>query len=287
MSRSMNIYKNKCCGICNGKDFHIIADNNTIRFKCYGYDKKVLKCSNCGQVQLIPPWTENDLNELYSKYSEKKDFGGQNRIENERLYLDKLINEKDKILEIGCGLGDNLRRLKKLGYNIVGIDKDPEVCDNILIFNKDYKDLDQTKEKYDFIYSIHVMEHILNPKVFIRKIIDSLSRKGQFIIEVPNVDDPLLKIYKIKEFNQYYWYPYHLYFYNKQTLKKLFSEFDDINFTINLSQRYGLNNHLRWLIKKSPGNNNEKIPLLDIFYTFWLTKILKVSDTLIVHCEKI
>ena len=88
MIRSMNINNNKCCGICNGKDFSIIADNNIIRFNCYGYDKKVLKCSNCEQVQLMPQWTENELNELYSKYSEKKDFAGQNRIENERLYIE-------------------------------------------------------------------------------------------------------------------------------------------------------------------------------------------------------
>ena len=39
----MNIYNNKCCGICNGKDFNIIADNNTIRFNCYGYDKVSLE----------------------------------------------------------------------------------------------------------------------------------------------------------------------------------------------------------------------------------------------------
>jgi len=277
---------NKICGLCDGQNFQVVADKNTIRFQCYGYDKKVFKCSNCGLVQLLPRWTQNELNELYSRYSEKKDFVGQKRTENERLYLDQFINEKDRVLEIGCGLGDNLRRLKELGYNVVGIDKDPKVCDNILIFNKDYQELDQDKDKYDFIYSIHVMEHIPDPKLFIRKIIDSLNSKGRFILEVPNVDDPLLRIYKIKEFNSFYWYPYHLYFFNERTLERLFSEFQEIKFHIKLRQRYGLRNHLRWLIKRKPGNNNEKIPVLDDAYMFWLTKMLNVSDTIIVYVEK-
>ncbi len=102
----------------------------------------------------------------------------------------------------------------------MGIDKDPKVCDNILIFNKDFQELDQDQDKYDFIYSIHVMEHIRNPKLFIRKIIDSLTPKGRFIIEVPNVDDPLLSVYKIEEFNKFYWYPYHLYYYNLDSSSK-------------------------------------------------------------------
>ena len=74
---------------------------------------------------------------------------------------------------------------------------------------------------------------------------DSLQADG-----IMHVDDALLSVYKIEEFNKFYWYPYHVYFYNKRTLKNLFGEFESINFTINLSQRYGLINHLWWLIKR-------------------------------------
>ena len=131
------------------------------------------------------------------------------------------------------------------------------------------------------------MEHIQNPKLFIKKIIDSLTPKGRFIIEVPNVDDPLLSVYKIEEFNKFYWYPYHLYYYNKQTLKNIFTQFEEINYNIKLYQRYGLRNHLRWLIKRKPGEDNKKIPVLDSIYMFLLTKVLNVSDTIIVYGKKI
>ena len=282
----MNINENQNCGICGCEEFQIIANKKKIRFKCYGYDKKILKCNNCGQVQLLPSWTENELNELYSKYSGKKDFVGQNRVEDKRFYLDRFIKKKDRVLEIGCGLGGNLKKLKESGYNVIGIDKDPKVCDNILIFNKDFQELDEKKNKYDFIYSIHVMEHIPDPKIFVRKIINSLTIDGRFVLEVPSIDDPLLSIYKIKEFNRFYWYPYHLYFYNKQTLKNLFAQFGEINYHIKLSQRYGIRNHLSWLIKRKPGSNNKKIPVLDGIYMFLLTKVLNVSDTIIVHGEK-
>ena len=273
------------CGLCGRDDFRVVASNNLIRFKCFGYDKKVLRCVDCGLVQLLPQWTNNELNDLYSEYSAKIDFEGQKRTENERLYLEEFIDERDKVLEIGCGLGNNLRRLKELGYNVIGIDKDPKVCDNILIFNKDYQELDHS-DKYDFIYAIHVMEHIPQPKLFIKKIIDSLKSKGRFVLEIPNVDDPLLTTYRVKKFNSFYWYPYHLFFFNERTLKELLFKFQDIRFTIKLRQRYGLRNHLRWITKGKPGDNNEKIHVLDDVYMFLLTRMLRVSDTIIVYGEK-
>ena len=130
------------------------------------------------------------------------------------------------------------------------------------------------------------MEHIQNPKLFIKKIIDSLTPKGRFIIEVPNVDDPLLSVYNIEEFMKFYWYPYHLYYYSKQTLNNIMAQFEEINYKIKLRQRYGLINHLRWFIKGKPGTYNKKIYLLDNIYIFCLNNILNVSDTLIIHGEK-
>lgn len=270
------------CYLCGNKGFSIIADKDLIRFNCYGFNKRILRCSKCGLLQLYPQWTGNELENLYSRYSKKKDFKNYKTKHTITPYLTKYIKKSDKILEIGCGSGDNIRRLNKKGYNVIGIDKDPTVCDGRLIFNYDFKDFNAKEKKYDFIYAIQVFEHVPDPKKFITWLTNSLEKNGRFLLELPNIDDPLLKIYNNKNFNKFYWYPYHLFFYNKNTIRNLFENFSSLLIKINLFQRYGLINHLRWIIFGKPGNINFHLPILDDIYKFVLTKLLSTSDTLII-----
>ena len=276
------------CYLCKSKEHIIIARKEEIRFGCYGFQKQVIRCAQCGLVQLYPFWTTEELHDLYSRYSQKVDFPGYKAKESFIPYLGKRYFKKsDFVLEIGCGPGDTLKRLRKTGYNIIGIDKDPTVCDGEAVLNYDYKDFILHKGKFDFIYAIHVFEHIPDPCKFIEWISEKLKEKKRFLLEVPSVDDPLLKIYKVERFNDFYWYPYHSFFYNKDSLEKIFRKCPGVRIKIRPFQRYGLINHLRWLFLKRPGNFNPNIPILDNIYKLILTRLLKASDALIVTGEKI
>lgn len=67
------------CYLCDSRELALVADQAEIRFSCFGYDKRVLKCEKCDLIQLLPIWTEDELNKLYAKYSEKQDFKGAKR----------------------------------------------------------------------------------------------------------------------------------------------------------------------------------------------------------------
>jgi len=274
------------CYLCNSNDFSLVANKEQIRFGCYGFDKQFLKCNTCGLIQLVSPWTEEELKHLYAQYSQKRDFVGAKPKQTISAYLGKYLKKADRILEIGCSFGDNLRKLQKKGYDVLGIDRDPTVCDGKLILNYDLKDYVYKGEKFDFIYAIHVFEHIANPRVFIEQLCSSLKENGRFLLEVPSAEDPLLRLYNIDNFKKFYWYPYHLFFYEQNTIEQLFREFKCLDVKIVRLQRYGLINHLRWLIFRRPGNFNPNIPLIDQIYKFILTKILKVSDTLVIIGQK-
>jgi len=258
------------CPICGGEEADIIATNKEIRFGCYGSDKNVVECLGCNTVQLYPQWTQVELEGLYSQYSKKKDFKGQKVKENINKYiLDHIIVKKsDSILEIGCGGGDNVYWFDSLGYNVIGIDKDPTVADLGLCHNEDFFEYSEDN-KFDFIYAMHVFEHMSNPYAFINKLTRHLNDGGKFLLELPSVDDPLLKVYDNSSYKKFCWYPYHLFFYSQESIKHVLES-----------------NHLRWLIFGKPGNVNFSIPLLDRAYKRFLTKVLKSGDTLIVKAEK-
>lgn len=270
------------CPICGNVEFTEITDKKHIRFNCFGEDKKIVKCTCCKSTQLYPQWTDKELEKLYFNYSKKKDFKGQIVKKNISKYIEPHMHHMDDILEIGCGNGDNVKHYMQK-YNVIGIDKDPTVCDGKSILNYDFEEY--KGKKFDFIYGIHVFEHVKNPKKFIKHINNLLYTNGNFLLEIPNADDPLLSLYKNKAYFDFYWYPFHMFFYNKSSISFLFSKIG-MDVKIELHQRYHLLNHLNWIIFGKPSNFNIFIPIIDNIYSFVLTKIFRVSDTLIIYCNK-
>ncbi len=102
--------------------------------------------------------------------------------------LRKMRVPKDaSILDIGCGNGNFLNKLKFLGYsNLSGIDpffRDSEKIDKSLnITNKLIDDLDGM---YDLIVAHHVIEHVRSPISFMSNIARSLSERGRAIVCFP------------------------------------------------------------------------------------------------------
>jgi SAM-dependent methyltransferase len=267
------------CYLCGNNSAECLADKSTIRF---GIDREVLKCLQCGLVQLYP------REELpYSWYSEKKDFPGFKTKKRISSYLPKYLGNESKakmmILEVGCGHGDNLRYLYEKGYHTAyGIDKDPSVCRKSSIYCQDWKNHYPLK-KLDAIYGIHFLEHVSDPIEFMIWVTKNLNKNGKFIFEIPCIDDPLIKLYKNKAYDKFCWYPYHMFFYSKASIKDVLCRF---NIKVIRKQSYGLINHLRWLFYGKPGNWNPNIPILDGVYKFILES-LGYSDTLIIVGENV
>ena len=101
-------------------------------------------------------------------------------------YFKGLKDIKDrKILEFGCGLGQNLYWLSKIGVNVEGYD----ISEFALNFCRK-KGLKVTSKfsklgKFDVIFSRHVFEHLKNPFEILSKLKDRLNKKGILIIVLP------------------------------------------------------------------------------------------------------
>jgi 2-polyprenyl-3-methyl-5-hydroxy-6-metoxy-1,4-benzoquinol methylase len=176
-----------------------------------------LECSNCGCLQIIKVpknISKYYLNENYYSFETKNRLNSVIRyIINKRdeycllknSYLGRLINIKykntffsilgglnlnynSKILDVGCGSGKFLLRLKELKFKqLTGIEPyiDKEINTNTLIIKKKTLDQLSNKQKFDLIIFSHSFEHMIDPHETLMKVRNILSQEGICIIRMP------------------------------------------------------------------------------------------------------
>lgn len=97
------------------------------------------------------------------------------------------------IVDLGCGRGDYLKRMKDLGWNVLGIEPDPVSAqlakkNGIDIFNGPLDKTGLADESADQITMQHVIEHLPNPIAYISECHRILKKGGRLVIYTPNLD---------------------------------------------------------------------------------------------------
>ena len=160
------------------------------------------------------------------------------------------------LLEIGCASGFFLDAVKDKVATVTGIELTKEYVQYVRERGIDVREsLDEIPDNtYDLIFMFHVLEHIDDPINFLKEVKKKLSQKGKLIIEVPNVDDVLVSVYKIKDHLDFYWEIAHNYYFSRKTLGKVLGS-AGYRYEILPLQRYDLSNHMRWMLTGKPGGH--------------------------------
>src|SRR5689334_13671604 len=103
---------------------------------------------------------------------------------------------RPRVMEVGCGKGETLAHLKRLGASyVVGIELVPEIAeatshrpeiDQVISGNVETLEL-QFAESFDLIIASHVLEHLVDPWSTLRRLRALLAPEGQLIGAIPNV----------------------------------------------------------------------------------------------------
>lgn len=185
-----------------------------------------LECSNCGCLQLVTPVNdfskyypqkyftfqqkhENRLKSFLNRFRDRASMGEKSLIGNillrilgEPAYISKLkignVSLTDKILDIGCGKGILLYKMKQSGFdNVLGIDpfidETIEYKNGLKILKKNFLDLEGS---FDFIMFNHSFEHMMNPLEVIQHANKLLSVKKYLLIRIPLADSFAFKHYR-------------------------------------------------------------------------------------------
>jgi len=226
--------KIKKCDLCGESKFTFLFE---------GYDRKhgvpglfnVYKCDNCGLVFINPQPNQEEITRYYPKdeYYSLQRIGTRPKHIHWRSKLWKIlcgpasrtmkVVRNGKLLDIGCGSGEFLLKMKSRGMECYGIepyDFDAEFAKrhSLKIFHGHLSDAEFPDEYFDVITLNHVFEHVHNPSETLQETHRILKTGGSLIIAVPNVSSWAFKLF----WN--YWVnldvPRHLFSYSDITLKR-------------------------------------------------------------------
>lgn len=265
----------------------------------YNLTPRPFQCDQCGFIFLNPRMTPEIEKEFYKK-TYRSAYENQNA---ETLWEESLPEAKKRVLrfedyytqdtrllEIGCASGFFLDAVKDKVETVTGIELTKEYVKYARERGIDVREsLDEIPDNtYDLIFMFHVLEHIDDPINFLKEVKKKLSQNGKLIIEVPNVDDILVSVYKIKNHLDFYWEIAHNYYFSKNSLMQVMDR-AGYSSEIHPLQRYDLSNHMYWMQYGKPGGQGFYSPLFTPSLLAEYEKCLKekyICDTIYAIAQK-
>jgi SAM-dependent methyltransferase len=108
--------------------------------------------------------------------------------------LDLLSSSPGRILDCGCGAGDNARILSDRGWCVTGITIDPreqktarQFCEAVYIADLENGLPPDIDGEFDAILASHVLEHLARPERLLREVHERLSPGGVVAVALPNI----------------------------------------------------------------------------------------------------
>jgi len=188
------------CALCDGERF-------VPSLSCDGFS--YVRCAKCGLVQINPqPVAESVKSRYGDNYLAYELENEENFLTLQKLGLAdagfyglerELMERKDhsqdrpRVLDVGCATGALLAFLRERGWQATGAEISPSAE-----YARDKRGLDIRSMSvedcrfpagfFDVVLASHLIEHLNNPRAFLREVGRILCPGGHFILTTPNID---------------------------------------------------------------------------------------------------
>ncbi len=226
---------------------------------------KVYRCRKCDYIFLHP--SQGKYESFYQGDQYRKQFDNtldivniQNKYVHEQDLRIKKIGLKNiflkEIADFGAGSGIFLNAIKGIVKNTYAIEpmarfRMPleQSGHTIYAYPQDFV---ASGRKVDIVTSFDTIEHIDNPKDYVKFAFTALRKKGIFYLSMPQHDD-LLNILLPEVYRKFHYQVAHLSYFNKRSVWSLFKGAGFRSLSIEYLHKYGINNLVQWAKFSSPG----------------------------------
>jgi 2-polyprenyl-3-methyl-5-hydroxy-6-metoxy-1,4-benzoquinol methylase len=100
----------------------------------------------------------------------------------------------ERVLDVGCGSGDNARLLRASGHRVSGVTLSAEeaqaagqFCEHVWVGDVESMPLPSDAGLFDALLMSHVVEHLAKPSATITRLAPLLRPRGWLVVAVPNM----------------------------------------------------------------------------------------------------
>jgi 2-polyprenyl-3-methyl-5-hydroxy-6-metoxy-1,4-benzoquinol methylase len=191
LTGSFNINKEQILDIQKIKDKYQNEFNTDVsRFFDDISELAIYKCQD-SNLRFYYPFSVMSDGDFYAELARNyKNYYNPWKWEHEKVF--KEIKSNETVLEIGCGQGSFLQKLKEKSVIPVGLDLNPDAVEygketGIKILNETIKEHAQNNpESYDSVCAFQLFEHVNEVGDFLKDTVKCLKKGGLLAIGVPN-----------------------------------------------------------------------------------------------------
>ena len=197
----------------------------------YSAHYRINSCNGCRLIHSSPVMDERGVAALYEQSSETNvQPGEEDNVRRTMASYYRLaaphLSGRHRMLDVGCDMGFLLEAAAADGFaEVHGIEPNPvarQVAQGIAkahVGSRFFEDTDYPAAHFDLIAMIHVLDHLFDPRVVLRRALTNLCPGGLLLAVVHNVDSALAKLMgeRFAIFNLF-----HHYFFDRRTLAELF-----------------------------------------------------------------
>lgn len=168
------------------------------------------------------------------------------------------------VLDFGCGSGSFLKAVRPLATNVQGVELQTSFRESLndegLICHESLS----ACSPVDVATLFHVLEHLPDPLTTLMDLRTKVNGpQGAVIIEVPHARDFLITRARNDAFLEFTLWSQHLILHTRDSLRRLLTAAGFADIDIHGVQRYGLANHLTWLIEGRAGGHKSALAALE------------------------
>ncbi|MBX4195816.1 class I SAM-dependent methyltransferase [Candidatus Parcubacteria bacterium] len=178
---------------------HICGTPSDFLMRKDGFDEYI--CGKCGLSFVYPQpdkeWLRDNVYSYESGYQANKNADlSETPIDKvSRKILAFLGREKPKgrILDVGCSSGQFLYWARERGFETAGVEINKRTADiarsnGLDVYNGFLEDATFAKKSFDILFIGDVIEHVNDPRSFLKKAQEFLKDDGIIVISTPNTD---------------------------------------------------------------------------------------------------
>lgn len=186
------------CPVCNSPEHKV--------YERFGSELQYtyVKCSKCGMIYQSPrpKYNQHFIDAAYAsyyQYAENLQLNDLTEIRESSVgmfkkeidYISQYDKKKTAVLDIGSGMGTFLYAAKPVYKEAVGLDVSKQMASfvekhlGVKVFVQQFESFTYPT-KFSLIHMSHVIEHVPDPNLWLRKAKEMLDEDGILVINVPN-----------------------------------------------------------------------------------------------------